>query len=389
MKYFLPLHINGDNRGCEAITKATALILSEDKSNIIALSSNYALDKRLGLDNYVTLMPTIMEGLHKKLLCKILTVFMSDPYRKNALYYSARLDSFLNKVGKGDIMLSTGGDMMCYSDNQVVYTNNYLSDRGIKTILWGCSIGEENLTLRKLDTLKKFSLIYVRESFTERVLQKQGLKNVVFFPDPAFILVPELCQLPSCFAGNEVIGINLSNFVNSTHSLDSTYGRNIISLIDYVFQYTKYHIMLVPHVLWDSQDDRKISSLVFDKYKNSNKITVLNSDKFNYCQLRYIISKCSMFIGARTHSMISAYSTCVPALALGYSIKSKGIAADIGLDDKLVVDSKNLNNDNIIRDSFIYLLENHSSIKEHLKKTMPSYILRLHSAKEKICSAIF
>lgn len=32
--------------------------------------------------------------------------------------------------------------MMCYDDNEVVYTNNYLHKRGIKTILWGCSIGK-------------------------------------------------------------------------------------------------------------------------------------------------------------------------------------------------------------------------------------------------------
>lgn len=136
-------------------------------------------------------------------------------------------DDFLNKVRKEDIVLSTGGDMLCYEDNSVIYINEYLHKKGVRTILWGCSIGEKNLTPRKLETLKHFSLIYVRESLTKRVLEQQGLKNIVLYPDPAFILTPTECTLPECFKDNEVIGINLSNFVTSSYSLDSIYGRNI------------------------------------------------------------------------------------------------------------------------------------------------------------------
>ncbi len=29
MKYYFPIHLNGGNRGCEAISKGTALILKE------------------------------------------------------------------------------------------------------------------------------------------------------------------------------------------------------------------------------------------------------------------------------------------------------------------------------------------------------------------------
>lgn len=46
-------------------------------------------------------------------------------------------------------MLSTGGDMMCYDNNQVIYTNDIAKSKGFKTCLWGCSIGENNLTNEK------------------------------------------------------------------------------------------------------------------------------------------------------------------------------------------------------------------------------------------------
>lgn len=45
-----------------------------------------------------------------------------------------------------------------------------------------------------------------------------------------------------------------------------------------------------------------------------------------------------MFIAARTHADISAYSMCMPTFALGYTVKSVGIAKDLGLFEGSVTD---------------------------------------------------
>ena len=58
------------------------------------------------------------------------------------------------------------------------------------------------------------------------------------------------------------------------------------------------------------------------------------------------ISKCRFFLGARTHAMISAYSVCVPSIALGYSIKSKGISKDLKMPDYTLIDYRNLKKQN-------------------------------------------
>lgn len=112
--------------------------------------------------------------------------------------------------------------------------------------------------------------------------------------------------------------------------------------------------------------------------QNNSRITALNSDLYNYCQLRYIISQCKYFIGARTHSVISAYSTCTPAIALGYSIKSKGIAKDLKLPKELIVDSKNYTEDELLS-SFKYLLNSGEEIRKHLQNVMPRYIEQLNN----------
>lgn len=374
MKIYLPIHIDVNNRGCEAITKATAQLLNVPKEDIVALSRNVVDDKKNKIDKYVTLVQSKMKlNLWTKIKIKFARIFYFDPFVAKKLEASYIFDDFLNKVRKEDIVLSTGGDMLCYEDNSVIYINEYLHKKGVRTILWGCSIGEKNLTPRKLETLKHFSLIYVRESLTKRVLEQQGLKNIVLYPDPAFILTPTECTLPECFKDNEVIGINLSNFVTSSYSLDSIYGRNIKNLIDYILGNTNYKILLIPHVLWKGQDDRKISKLVSKMYENESRISTLDSIMYDYCQIRYIISNCEMFIGARTHSIISAYSTCVPAMALGYSIKSEGIAKDLGLSQRLVVNCVNFKTDTDILDSFIYMEKKRMAIKERLEAVIPQY----------------
>lgn len=372
MKYYFPIHLNGDNRGCEAIAKGTALILKENKKNLIGLCTNTELDHRLKVDDYITLQPMCKKSVLFRAENKIYKSIIHDAWKRKSFIYHYEYTPFLNQMTKDDIMISTGGDMMCYDENQVIYTVDYLHKRGIHSILWGCSIGEKNLTPRKLQALKQFSHIYARETLTQEVLSNHNINNVSVFPDPAFVLEPTPCQLPKCFSRNEVIGINLSNYVMGGFDLNSAFAKEVDSLIKFILQSTDYQILLIPHVLWKGQDDRIISNLIKGKYDLNNRISILDSDNLNYCQIRYIISKCYCFIGARTHAAISAYSTCIPTIAIGYSIKSKGIAKDIGMPEEIIVDSINIRKNQLL-DAFYHLLNEADSLSKHLYNIMDSY----------------
>lgn len=372
MKYYFPIHLNGDNRGCEAIAKGTALILKENKKNLIGLCTNTELDHRLKVDDYITLQPMCKKSVLFRAENKIYKSIIHDAWKRKSFIYHYEYTPFLNQMTKDDIMISTGGDMMCYDENQVIYTVDYLHKRGIHSILWGCSIGEKNLTPRKLQALKQFSHIYARETLTQEVLSNHNINNVSVFPDPAFVLEPTPCQLPKCFSRNEVIGINLSNYVMGGFDLNSAFAKEVDSLIKFILQSTDYQILLIPHVLWKGQDDRIISNLIKGKYDLNNRISILDSDNLNYCQIRYIISKCYCFIGARTHAAISAYSTCIPTIAIGYSIKSKGIAKDIGMPEEIIVDSINIRKNQLL-DAFCHLLNEADSLSKHLYNIMDSY----------------
>lgn len=376
MKIHLLMHLDGGNRGCEAITKSTAVLLKESSSEIFAYSKNATLDIFLGINKYCNLVQMSITFFNK-VMRKIVYSFAKTVEVQRKISYYFHYLPYMKKIKHNDVYLSTGGDMMCYVDNEVIFTNDYLHRKGIKTILWGCSMGIENATPAKLRTLHNFSAIYARESLTYNYFKSINLKKVFLLPDPAFILDPQPCKLPPFFMNENVVGINVSNFILEKNSLDSEKANQVMDLIKHLLKNTDYHILLIPHVFWKTQDDKVVCDKIKSFFFANPKISVLKSDVLNYCELRYVISKCKFFVGARTHSVISAYSTYVPAIALGYSVKSRGIALDIGLPENLVVDFRETMNDSVLLKSFIYLENNEEQIRAILKKNIPLYVKQL------------
>ena len=102
----------------------------------------------------------------------------------------------------------------------------------------------------------------------------------------------------------------------------------------------------------------------------------------NCMELKGYIARCRMFIGARTHATIAAYSTEVPTLVLGYSVKSRGIAKDIfGEEEKYVIPVQDISNVNTLADSFLWLLDNENKIRRYLHTVIPQYIADATKAK--------
>jgi polysaccharide pyruvyl transferase WcaK-like protein len=80
-------------------------------------------------------------------------------------------------------------------------------------------------------------------------------------------------------------------------------------------------------------------------------------------------------VTARTHASIAAYSTCVPTLVVGYSVKARGIARDLFCNEAdYVIDISTLKSDTDLRDGFRVIMEREGEIKDMLVGEMPSYI---------------
>lgn len=119
--------------------------------NLVGLCRNIPLDTQLGIANFITLIPyktlTLLEKVYNKII-KVLKILHIGRHLKYKEVDQMRL--FLGYVSSDDIMVSTGGDMMCYDDSSPSISSVKLAkERGIKTVLWGCSMGKENLTPKK------------------------------------------------------------------------------------------------------------------------------------------------------------------------------------------------------------------------------------------------
>ena len=275
-----------------------------------------------------------------------------------------------------DCCIAIGGDNYCYNKGKSDWATNLLMrNRCSKMILWGCSVEPDELPGELADHLSLFDAITVRDSISYEAFVKCGLGDKAHLvADPAFLLESEEVILPEGFKEDELVGINLSPFIlNYTENKEKVIG-SIHALIDHILATTEMNVVLVPHVRIASGDDMDTLRPIYEKYRESGRVLLLDDYSLSCCQLKGYISKCRFFIGARTHSIIAAYSTCVPALALGYSVKAKGIARDIfGTEENLVLPVQTFNDPEATVRGFDYLVEHEDEIRQRLEDVMPEY----------------
>ena len=148
--------------------------------------------------------------------------------------------------------------------------------------------------------------------------------------------------------------------------------ENYHNLIRYILSQTNMAIALIPHVVWKDNDDRIPLHMLYDAYKNSGRIVMIEDHTCE--ELKGYIARCSFFVGARTHTTIAAYSSCIPTLVVGYSVKARGIARDLfGTEDGYVLPVQEMCKPQQLTESFKTLYENCGRICAHLSEKMRDY----------------
>lgn len=373
-KIVLYFHGGSKNHGCEAIIRSTAKILGD---NLTVYSTHPEEDYQYLLDKVVSIKSDSANRL--SLLEKIKVAVLYKLFRSDYAYVTLTHKNFIKDIKKGDIYLSVGGDNYCYDGREILgFYNKIIHKKGAKTVLWGCSFDPADLTIEIEKDLARYDLIVARESISYNVLKKIN-SNTVLLPDPAFQLDCEYIELPRGFCKNQTIGINLSPLV-SKYANGNMIFQNYVNLVRWILDNTNYNIALIPHVVTDGSNDRTILLKLYKMFEKTNR--VLDISDFNCMQLKSLISQCNYFIGARTHATIAAYSTGVPTLVVGYSVKAKGIARELfGTDENYVLPVQSLKNENDLIDAFIWLMNNEHSIRDRLNKMMPEYREKILNAR--------
>ena len=386
MKYLLFGHAGSANHGCEAIVRSTIKILG--KNDYYLQSKKWQEDVEFGIDKLV----------HPRLL-KNKKINRNSPldilFRLKSRLSTYGYDDFVNEyvhkpiLMKDSVALSIGGDNYCYYGiiHELRAILKAFRKNDIPAVLWGCSVDRNYIDAATIEDLKSYRLITARESETVQVLKEFGIeKNVIPCSDPAFTLDKQPTDVGNDFfesADVGVVGINVSDFMKYYNAYPDATLLNFKNLVDYILKETKYKIAFIPHVGHPNNNDL-VPCKTLAKDLDTRRVWVAEQS-LNCMQLKYLISRCKLFIGCRTHSTIAAYSTCVPTLVVGYSIKAKGICKDIfGGTENLLVDVRDYDGDRALVKSFCGFCEREDSLKERLTSFMPEYINRAFLPKKEI-----
>ena len=380
---FLYNHGGSANHGCEALVRTVCNLLSDNKK-IKVLSESPQQDIHYDIQEIADIEPAIQT--FSKCNFDFLKAYLH--LKKTGDYFPMDLLPYLKtlkNLRSGDVEISIGGDIYCYEDYpKFIKLHELICKRGCKSILLGCSLEKELFNdLSFVEDMRRYNYISARETLTYELLKEAGLDNVGYAPDSAFTLPTEDVELPSGFQEGNTIGINVSPLVTRKENIPGIVLDNFEYLIQSILEKTDCSVALIPHVVWQNNDDRTVLSELYEKFSLYDRVVLL--DDYNCMQLKGFISRCRFFIGARTHATIAAYSTCVPTLVLGYSIKSKGIAKDLfGTDENYVISVQSLNEKQDLMTAFWWLWEHESEIKQHMNAIMPQYVAKVWKLKEKI-----
>lgn len=371
-------HGGSGNHGCEAIVRSTIKVLNENSVNVF--SHNVDQDVKYGIDDICNLQKDTVSSIQRGSLKWLLSSIQSKTTGRIDLKVKYQRKLLFDNIHSGDICFSVGGDNYCYAGVEILGAVNYcLRKKHCKTVLWGCSVEPELLNNQHvINDISKFDLITVRESISYQALKRIN-NNTYLIPDSAFALDRIDLPLPNGWKENNTIGVNASPLILSSGNSENIVMEAYRKLIITIIENTDSTIALIPHVVWDNNDDREVLKQLYEEFKDTGRLVLV--DDFNCMQLKGYIARCRMFIGARTHATIAAYSSCVPTLVLGYSVKSRGIAKDIfGTDKNYVISVQGMKNTNLLSEGFLWLLENEKSIKSHLHSMMPDYVNRVYNA---------
>lgn len=155
--------------------------------------------------------------------------------------------------------------------------------------------------------------------------------------------------------------------------------KNYVALIEHILKETDMAVALIPHVVWSYNDDREPLRRLYEQFRDTGRVVLIEDAGCR--ELKGYIARLRCFVGARTHSTIAAYSSCVPTLVVGYSVKAKGIAKDLfGTYEGYTLPVQSLKQPDDLKNAFCWLMEREDDIRAHLTEIMPAYAARAKEA---------
>lgn len=345
--------------------------------SIPSIKSNIKPFKRIGIisPSFLALKTPI------QIFCSILWALSGF---SNRFDFIVEWDEGLRAFKDADIIVTTGGDVL--SEDYGIF--NFLTEFcglfiGIllkkPIFVYAESIGPFKSRVTQFiarSILKRVSVITTRDKISFQYLKELGVSGVPIYltADSAFLLDKKKVNSPSLndfINVKRLIGFSINNAISFWKKKDYDKHVNImVKVIDTIIEKIDANVIIIPHVTIknDIDNDRIISRKVFSKLKNKKRVLIVDGE-YGADEFKYIISCCDLFIGERMHANIAALSTCIPTIAISYSIKTPGLMELVGL-PYYSIDFEELN-ENILVNKILEAWQEREKIKKHLKRVIP------------------
>ena len=368
------------NMGSQAMVRSLSHCLKTHFPNasvtVMASEQEFRVNLKLpDVDEYLYRYSFTSDKITIKRILNKLYFLLTHKQSKRLLMHS-----YLKAAKKADAVFIIGGDNYDISYQSLRYmreVTDFISEIGPrKAVMYNCSFAKKDLTPEVLSDLSAFRFLTARDVISfQNLKDAMPEKTIRYYPDIAFAMEPEAVPLPEYWEPGNMIGINLSSLVG-----DGRYGASeeeillaYERMLDMILERTGLKICLIPHVKQDA--DLSVLRKLYASLPDKSRALLISHENYNAAQKKYIISQCRLFVGARTHATIAAYSSCVPTLVVGYSVKSLGIAKDLfGTHEGYVVSIPALKNPDALADAFSVFLRREQRMRKALEEKKPGYI---------------
>ncbi|MBF0244282.1 MAG: polysaccharide pyruvyl transferase family protein [Planctomycetes bacterium] len=322
------------NKGVGALAYSTLHVLEEISRSKGVAFEYYVVGTHHESRSGQELLPVgDMEIPYQKTRCMVgggLKGFLLSLYFRKELRIFSEFDYVLD-ISEGDSFSDIYGAGRFHAQN---FTKRAYAKRGIKQMLLPQTIGPyEDAAIEKMaiESIEACDTVLARDRQSYEFLrQKTRQKNIDEIIDMAFFLPYE----KNVFRDDQVhVGLNVSNLLwhggydeSNQFGLVVDYRLLIDRIVKYFLAQKGVQLHLVPHVL----DTRKTLendyalSLELEGHYRSDRIRLAPFFLTPVMAKNYIAGM-DFFAGARMHSAIAAFSSCVPVFPMAYSRKFSGL----------------------------------------------------------------
>lgn len=272
-------------------------------------------------------------------------LFLKDIHLKN-LFRLISNPEYFKALNDTDVVISTGGHhittiLSIDAISSQIYDISLALSLKKKTFLWSQSIGpldfknkeNEEFVYKILDNVDK---IYLRDEKSYLFIKNRN--KVIDTNESVFVLNKLFEKYIKPSERENILGISIYSTKNRTSEEKKLYINSLAEFSNYVIKKYNFKIKFIPmEIKGSGPDDRYMINDVLNNIDNKDFCFILDSDLETSEHIKEV-SKCKLFIGHKTHSIIFALTSGTPLLALAYHPKSRDFMKQFDLEEFIIDD---------------------------------------------------